>query len=236
MEYFRLNLIRFSKNVYFSGKQSKLMKLKLIILTAFFSISTLSFSQLSKDEAKLWKAKLKEMDPVSFKKLVETKEEAEANVVALKTDNETLLGKVNTLESQNKKLSSDVEDYKRAAKEAADKLASEKIKQDSIGNATGNSVDTYGMYSRGAKSDLIYKVQIGAFKKFDITKYFNNNQNFSGEIDDDGTKKYTLGQFPDYWEADKFKQFLREMGVGGAWVVAYKNGKRVNMKDAREGL
>ena len=47
--------------------------------------------------------------------------------------------------------------------------------------------------------------------------------------------KYTLGEFTDYWEADKFKQFLREMGVEGAWVVAYKDGKRQIMKEAREG-
>jgi len=33
-------------------------------------------------------------------------------------------------------------------------------------------------------------------------------------------------------EADNFKDYLREMGVKDAWVVCYKNGKRVALKDA----
>ena len=85
------------------------------------------------------------------------------------------------------------------------------------------------------KKGLLYKVQIGAFKNFDLREYFNNTENFSGEIDADGTMRYTLGVFKEYWEADKFKQFLRKMGVKGAWVVAFKDGVRVELKDALEG-
>jgi hypothetical protein len=211
------------------------MSKKLAYIIGILAFSSLSFGQLTKEEAKVWKSKMKELDPESFKKLVESKEEAEANVQTLSTDNQTLLDEVSNLKSQNAKLESDIVDYQRAAKDAADKLAAEKVAQDSSAAASGTQANTYGLYSRSTKSDLVYKVQIGAFKKFDITKYFNNNKNFSGEVEDDGTMKYTLGEFPDYWEADKFKQFLREMGVAGAWVVAYKDGKRVNMKDAREG-
>jgi hypothetical protein len=212
------------------------MKHKVAILSLFIALVCSNvFGQMSKEEAKVWKTKMKELDVESYKKLVEDKESAEANVQSLTSDNQTLLTEVSSLKAQNAKLESDVEDYQRAAKEAADKLAAEKLKQDSSATASGTTSNTYGLYTRSAKSDLVYKVQIGAFKKFDITKYFNNHQNFSGEVDDDGTMKYTLGEFPDYWEADKFKSFLREMGVNGAWVVAYKNGKRVNMKDAREG-
>ena len=66
-------------------------------------------------------------------------------------------------------------------------------------------------------------------------KKFENNKNFSGEVDEDGTKKYTLGEFTDYWEADRFKKYLREMGVKDAWIVAYKDKKRLNMKEFLEG-
>ena len=81
----------------------------------------------------------------------------------------------------------------------------------------------------------MFKVQVGAFKNFDLTKYFDRHQNFSGEVDADGTMKYTLGIFSDYWEADKFKKYMREMGVKGAWIVSYKDGKRVNIKEVLEG-
>ncbi len=213
------------------------MKRKLLTITIFLSFSTLGFSQLSKEETKLWKTRMKELKVESYKKLVEDKEAADSKVIDLSNDNLLHLDKISALETTNSELLSDIEDYKRAAKESADKLTAQKTEQDSLNEATGTNNSTYGLYTRNtSKTALTYKVQIGAFKKFNITKYFNNHQNFSGDIDDDGSMKYTLGEFQDYWESDKFKQFLREMGVEGAWVVAYKDGKRINMKDAREGL
>jgi hypothetical protein len=103
------------------------------------------------------------------------------------------------------------------------------------GGDNNNNTTTDLNTKRGPSKGVVYKVQIGSFKNKDLTKYFDNNPNFSGDIDPDGTKKYTLGVFTDYWEADKFKKALREMGVKGAWIVAYKNGQRVNVKDALEG-
>ena len=211
------------------------MKLRYIAISLLLCFSTVGFGQMTKDEIKEWKTKMKSLTPESYKQLVEDKEEADANVNALSADNTKLLDQVNSLNSENAKLASDVDDYKRAAKEASDKLTQQKKSADSTASASGTVSNTYGMYSKSGASGMTYKVQIGAFKKFNITKYFNKHQNFSGEIDDDGTMKYTLGEFTDYWEADKFKQFLREMGVEGAWVVAYKDGKRQIMKEAREG-
>lgn len=84
-------------------------------------------------------------------------------------------------------------------------------------------------------SGIVYKVQIGSFKNKHLAVYLNEHKNFSGDTDEDGTRKYTLGEFKDYWEADNFKKYLREMGVKDAWIVSYKNGKRVAIKDALEG-
>jgi hypothetical protein len=83
---------------------------------------------------------------------------------------------------------------------------------------------------------VVFKVQVGSFRNKDLSKYFDNNPNFSGEVDKDGIKKYTLGNFSDYWEANSFKKALREMGVKDAWIVAYKNGERVPIKDVLEGV
>ena len=82
---------------------------------------------------------------------------------------------------------------------------------------------------------VVFKVQIGAFRNKDLSKYFDNNENFSGENADD-LQKITLGQFRDYWEADTFKKYLREMGVKDAWIVPYKDGVRVPIKDVLEGV
>jgi hypothetical protein len=82
---------------------------------------------------------------------------------------------------------------------------------------------------------VVFKVQIGAFQKKDMSKFFDNNPMFSGE-DENGMQKVTVGFFRDYWEADTFKKYLREMGVKDAWIVPFKDGKRVPIKDVLEGV
>ena len=50
-------------------------------------------------------------------------------------------------------------------------------------------------------------------------------------IDEDGYIKYILGQFRDYEMADQFKKKLRKNGVKEAWIVPYKDGNRVPLKE-----
>jgi hypothetical protein len=79
-------------------------------------------------------------------------------------------------------------------------------------------------------------VQIWAFKNKDLSKYFENNPNFGGEATEKGEQHFTIGVFRDYWEADKFKKYMREMGVKDAWIVPFKDGQRVEIKDVLEGV
>ena len=87
-------------------------------------------------------------------------------------------------------------------------------------------------FSRG----LVFKVQIGAFRKKDLAKYFDNNPNFGGEATDKGEQKFTIGIFRDYWEADKFKKYMRAMGVSDAWIVPYRDGQRVEIKEVLDAV
>lgn len=200
------------------------MILRIFTLAILCSMASVSVAQMSKAEKKEWKSKMKSAGLEGFKKLSDERDAAVAKVSSLKSE-------VESLEVENTNLKSDVVDYKKAAKEAADKLAAEKLARDK--EEEGN---TYDLYSRSASKEVVYKVQLGAYKNFDLTKYFNNHKNFSGEIDDDGTMKYTVGEFNEYWEAEQFKKLLREMGVKGAWIVSYKEGKRIPIKDALEGI
>jgi hypothetical protein len=59
---------------------------------------------------------------------------------------------------------------------------------------------------------------------------FIGHRRFHAEEDQDGVKKYTIAAFRDYWEADLFKKYLREMGVNDAWIVSYKDGVRVQIE------
>jgi hypothetical protein len=87
-------------------------------------------------------------------------------------------------------------------------------------------------FSRG----VVFKVQVGAFKNKDLSKYFDNNPNFGGEVKEGEPQRITIGIFRDYWEADQFKKYMREMGVKDAWIVPYKDGQRTEIKDVLEGV
>lgn len=189
------------------------MKKIFLPLALMISLAISSFGQMTKEESKEWAKKIKSLTPESYKQLVEEKEALSTEVIKLKQENEVLKAQVSDLNTKLKAAQAAQEERQQAAAAAA-------------ANVPVNTMAAKG---------VIYKVQIGAFKNKDLSKYFENNKNFSGEIDADGTKKYTLGSFPTYWEADNFKKYLREMGVSDAWVVAYKDGKRIELKDALEG-
>ena len=80
------------------------------------------------------------------------------------------------------------------------------------------------------------ELYVGAFKNKDLQKYFDNNPNLGGEVKEGEPQKITLGIFRDYWEADEFKKYMREMGVKDAWIVPFRDGQRVEIKDVLEGV
>lgn len=197
------------------------MKKLFLIGLGLFSFAAFSQS-LSKEELKEWKQKLKNLKPEQLKELYDDQNELQTQISSLNLEVSKLENKLIDWEAEIEKLQIELEDMEGAAKATA------------VAEAQ-NSSAAYDQYTQQTVAGVVYKVQIGAFKSFDITKYFDNHKNFSGDVDADGTMKYTLGVFKDYWEADKLKKYLRDMGVAGAWVVAYKDGKRINIKDALEG-
>lgn len=198
--------------------------MKNLLLISICILPLLSFSQeMTKAEVKEWKKKLKSTSPQEFRELYNKQDELQAEISENNSKVSDLESQMIDLEADNQKLKIELEDMEKAAQASA------------VAEAQNTSEGAYDQYSQEAADGVTFKVQVGAFKSFDITKYFEKHKNFSGDVDSDGTMKYTLGVFNDYWEADKFKKYLRDMGVAGAWVVAYKDGKRVNIKDALEG-
>ncbi|MDH5368145.1 MAG: Ezrin/radixin/moesin family protein [Cyclobacteriaceae bacterium] len=187
-------------------------------------------AQMDKKEKKEWKkrAKAYSKDPESFKILVEEHQKFQGDIARLQADNNNLKSrmsdkdaKISNLEDDMAKLRSDLGRAKAEAREARAAAAAKPAEP------TGS-----GRMIKG----VVFKVQIGAFRNKDLSKYFENHENFSGETDEDGTQKITLSQFTDYWEADTFKKYLREMGVKDAWIVPYRDGVRVSIKDVLEGV
>jgi len=196
------------------------MKNLFLILMAACLITAASVQAQEVDKAvlKAWKKRLKETDPLEFKRILEDRELMTADLVKAKQENISQASVLSTREAEIAALKEEVEKLKSRPAEVIQPTTKDVIPS-SVASGEG----------------VTYKVQIGAFRNKDLVKFFKNSPNFSGDVDSDGAKKYTLGQFTDYWEADNFKKYLREMGVTDAWVVSYKNGERVSIKDALEG-
>lgn len=206
----------------------------LIILATMLSVTT-AMAQKSKktktsststeaappdDKAaeKEWAKKLKSLTPLQYKALVEEKDKLQQQVNEATSQAAQCRDQMSSIQSENERL-------KREMEELNAKVMQSQSTQNQVTASSG-----------GVVPGVIFKVQIGAFRNKDLSKYLNNSKNFSGDTDADGTRKYTLGAFTDYWEADNFKKYLREMGVKDAWVVAYKDGNRISIKEALEGV
>lgn len=193
-----------------------------------------------KAQRKEWSKKMKDMDPLEFKRIFEEAQNSRAEIAAKTATLSELQTTVSQKDEEIRKLKEELDKSNSQHKDLHEEHTSYKK---SVQTATAPSKNTVDLTHNNPetqeklyKGGVIFKVQIGAFKNKDLVKYFENNKNFSGDVDADGIKKYTLGYFNDYWEADNFKKYIREMGVKDAWIVAYKNGQRVNLRDVLEGL
>jgi len=81
------------------------------------------------------------------------------------------------------------------------------------------------------KANIIFKVQIGTY-----LKDMKNSEKFSGlQIEEkilNGTYKYFVGNTSSKIEADKLRGTMVEKGFNGAFVIAFKDGIRINVKEA----
>ena len=195
----------------------------LFFCLALIAASTQSFAQLSKKEKKEWKKKAKKFakEPENLKQLTEDKQAADASVASL---NQKVSQQQATISDKDAKIA-ELEDQ---LAQMRGQLSSAQAELAQLKENPVNSMD----FSKG----VVFKVQIGAFKNKDLAKYFENNPNFGGEAKDGEPQKLTIGIFRDYWEADTFKKYMREMGVKDAWIVPYKDGQRVEIKDVLEGV
>jgi hypothetical protein len=199
-------------------------KITLLFCLALLFAGTQSFAQLSKKEKKEWKKKAKEFakNPANLKQFTEDKQEAD--------------GQFSSLNNQVKQLQTSVSNKDARIAELEDELAQSRSQLSSARSEIAQLKETPVVSPTDYSKGIVFKVQIGAFRNKDLAKYFDNNENFGGMAKEDGTQAYTIGVFRDYWEADTFKKYMREMGVKDAWIVPFKDGQRVDIKDVLDGV
>lgn len=199
-----------------------------------------------KEEIKAWKKKKKDMQPLQLKDLIEENHR-------LKTQNRNLDIDLHELEIRIKAQQENIEALNKLKAEQAIMPQSgigsmprdlEELPADSytIDQESGQVLidgipDTrYGVDKATGKpfiKGIIFKVQVSATKDIDLGDVLADDSHHTSMEQEkaDSLNKYTIGQFANYWEADKLKKGLRKMGIKWAWIVPYKNGKRVLLKE-----
>ena len=202
--------------------------MSVLFALSLFTDTAAQSKKARKKEYKIWKKKKKKLDPLDYKRMVEELGSLKGKVSSLNGRISDLEQETKTKDNTIKKLKKKFDDSEQRYVIIREKL--EKVESEKVTEVVEAPPDLDQSFK-----GVIFKVQIGAFRNKDLTKYFEGHPNFTGDVDEDGIKKYTLMVFRDYWEADRFKKYLREMGVKDAWIVSYKDGKRVPIKEVLEG-
>lgn len=172
-------------------------------------------AQLSRAEKKLWKKELRKMSPEGMKKMMEEKKNLSSMLNIL--NNETVQLKTDASEKDQ-----EITFLKSEVDELRENLKTREIQMGLI-NENGERWD----------SGVVFKVQIGALKPKDFPE--KKERSYTLEVEDGGRyMQYVVGNFRNYREADALKKHMRQVGMSKAWIVPYKNGKRVPLKDVLE--
>lgn len=172
------------------------------------------------------KSRLKEMKKMGaqeFQKLQEQQQAVKERAASLESELESVKGQLEGKDSEIRQLKDQVRRLEGELQEVRAELEAKPEPQ---------NIPLSNEYDEG----LVFRVQIGAYRDKNLQQYLETSENFNGETDPQGLQIYTLGNFRDYWEADKFKKYLRAMGVRDAWIVPYQDGSRVPIKDVLENL
>ncbi|MEM6831281.1 MAG: Ezrin/radixin/moesin family protein [Bacteroidota bacterium] len=199
----------------------KLLSLFALVISVSFAFE--ASAQMSKAELKEWKKRIKKLQPEQYKQLLDENKSLKGQVTSLRTELNSVDDRIAEKDDQILSYQSQVADLRSELSKSQPSQGAQNV---SNSNSGGNIEENRG---------VVFKVQIGAFTQKDLSKYLDNARNFSGE-EENGVRKYTIGVFRDYWEADTFKKYLREMGVKDAWIVSYRDGQRVPIKEVLEGV
>lgn len=208
----------------------KLQKTFLTLLLGVF-VASIALAQtteqrpLTKKEKKEWKKRKKKMSPEDFKALYDENSSQKAQIASIEGEIQNLESQVSAKDDQVGDLQKQVTRMQaayQAAQREIDNLKEQQANQPVYNPELINGED----FSIG----VVFKVQVGAFRKMDLKKYAESSKEFSEEGMEE-LRKYVIGNFRNYEDANVLKRYLREMGVNDAWIVPYRDGQRVPLKE-----
>jgi len=178
---------------------------------------------LTKKEAKEWKKRKKKMSVEDFKVLYDQNVIQKARIASSAGEIQNLERQVSSKDEQVSDLQKQVTRMQAAYQAGQREI--ENLKDQSITPVYNPELINGEDFSVG----VVFKVQVGAFRKIDLAKYAETAKDFDQEGNE--LRKYIIGNFRNYDDANVLKRYLREMGVSDAWIVPYRDAKRVPLKE-----
>ncbi|WAC02686.1 SPOR domain-containing protein [Lacinutrix neustonica] len=81
------------------------------------------------------------------------------------------------------------------------------------------------------EDELVYAVQVGAFEERMVSTYSESFMNLK-EFEEDEFYKYSIGNFDNLNEAQRFRKELLRIGFRDAFIASYENGRRIRIEEA----
>lgn len=78
---------------------------------------------------------------------------------------------------------------------------------------------------------VLFAIQIGAYKDLDLSNYKDNMLGLKQDTYD-SINQFTLGEFIQYEEAQRFLTIVQHMGFEHAHIMSFKNGYRIRLENA----
>jgi len=129
--------------------------------------------------------------------------------------------------------------YKENIDKLSDQVEKKQKKQKKTQEKNEKEVNKKVIEKKELKANIIFKVQIGTYlKDMKNSEKFSSMQNGTAHnlyIEEkilNGTYKYFVGNTSSKIEADKLRETVLEKGFNGAFVIAFKDGIRINVKEA----
>ena len=166
----------------------------------------------------------------SDKKGKKKKEKKQKEKKLNKSDLNSLVSQLNSqiknLEAENNRLKTAIDQKDEDISQLEAELTAEKNKP-----APAPLVDPASVIPGG----IAFKVQVGAYQKFNINQYFTDAKKIGYEAVD-GTNKYVIGYFTSFEAAKGFETDMKKMGIKDSWLVPYKDGVRITDDEAESIL
>jgi hypothetical protein len=160
----------------------------------------------------------------------EQKMEIQASIKEIKQQKGELLALTKDTKIKLKKIQKRLNEARKKPAEIGETVFAKSVYTDDENKKDAKTGVPVG--SSTPSASIVYKIQIGVYKNPISTDVFKGLSPVFSEVFPGGVK-YFAGAFTVYKDAKNAKEYIKGMGLIDAFVVAYSNGKRVSVEDAR---